>query len=45
MISEMLSLQFLRNMLLLQYLIIILEDDFLPRNSAYQGKVFLFLRD
>ncbi|CAA2982027.1 negative regulator of systemic acquired resistance SNI1 isoform X1 [Olea europaea subsp. europaea] len=34
--SEAVEIKFLRNMLLLQYLIIILEDDFLPRNSAYQ---------
>ncbi|KAL2475275.1 negative regulator of systemic acquired resistance (SNI1) [Abeliophyllum distichum] len=34
--SEAVEIKFLRNMLLLQYLIIILEGDFLPRNCAYQ---------
>ncbi|CAI9786480.1 unnamed protein product [Fraxinus pennsylvanica] len=39
--SEVVEIKFLRNMLLLQYLIIILEGDFFPHNSAYRVKVFL----
>ncbi|KAL0398521.1 UNVERIFIED_CONTAM: Negative regulator of systemic acquired resistance SNI1 [Sesamum radiatum] len=34
--SEAVGTTFLKNMLLLQYLITVLEGDFLPRNCAYQ---------
>ncbi|KAG8385484.1 hypothetical protein BUALT_Bualt03G0050100 [Buddleja alternifolia] len=34
--SEAVEATFLKNMLLLQYLITVLEGDFLPRNSTYQ---------
>lgn len=37
-----LFLQFLKKMLLLQYLVTVLEGDFLPRNCAYQGNISLF---
>lgn len=40
-----LFLQFLKKMLLLQYLVTVLEGDFLPRNCAYQGKISLFPQD
>ncbi|KAK6124369.1 hypothetical protein DH2020_041862 [Rehmannia glutinosa] len=43
--SEAKETTFLKNMLLLQYLISVLEGDFLPRNCAYHGKVFLFSCD
>lgn len=44
--SEVLELMFLKNMLLLQYLIIFLEGDFLPRNCAFKEELnWTFLRE
>lgn len=36
-----LFLQFMKKMLLLQYLVTVLEGDFGPRNCAYQGRTLL----
>lgn len=37
-----LPLQFLKKLLLLQYLVNVLEGDFWPRNCAYRGKIQVF---
>ncbi|PIN10424.1 hypothetical protein CDL12_16987 [Handroanthus impetiginosus] len=39
---EAVETTFLKNMLLLQYLINVLEGDFWPRNCTYQGKMSFF---
>ncbi|XP_073018092.1 negative regulator of systemic acquired resistance SNI1-like isoform X1 [Primulina eburnea] len=44
--SEVMELMYLKNMLLLQYLIIFLEGDFLPRNCAFKEELnWTFLRE
>ncbi|XP_073142291.1 negative regulator of systemic acquired resistance SNI1 isoform X3 [Henckelia pumila] len=44
--SEVLELMFLKTMLLLQYLVIFLEGDFLPRNCAFIEELnWTFLRE